>query len=101
MSKKLARMALAACASAFLAGCFTMRHTVGRGPQNTPHLIKNETQWFALWGVVPVGENVDSAELAGNTHDYRVTTKFTVIDVILSAFTSFVSFYRQTIIVEK
>lgn len=94
-----ARLALAAAACALIPGCFTFTHTIGRGPNAAP-VVAEESQWFALWGIVPVSA-VDSAKLAGPARDYRVTTKFTVIDVVISAFTSFFSFYRQTVIVEK
>ena len=95
-----ARFALAACACVLLQGCFTFQHTVGRGPMSTPPVVAAERQWFWLWGLMPIGDH-DSATLAGSAHDYRVTTEFTFSDVVISALTSFVSFYRQTIIVEK
>lgn len=94
-----ARLALAAAVCALLPGCFTFTHTVGRGPNAAPVVVE-ETQWFALWGLAPMSP-VDSAKLAGPSRDYRVTTKFTVVDVVISAFTSFLTFYRQTVIVEK
>lgn len=95
-----ARFALAASACVLLGGCFTFQHTVGRGPMTPQPVVATETKWFWLWGLVPIGD-LDSATLAGSTRDYRVTTKFTFPDVVISAFTSFVSFYRQTVIVEK
>lgn len=81
-------------------GCFTMQHTFGDGPtQGTRH---EEQQWYALFGLVAIGGEPDSAELmAESSRGARVTTQFTVMDVVLSAFTSFVSFYRQTIVVEQ
>jgi len=93
-------LALAACLCALMPGCFTFRHTVGRGPQNATPMVTTETQWFALYGLVPL-DPVDSQTLAGVTRDYRVTTKFTFVDALLSSVTSFATFYRQTIIVEK
>lgn len=95
-----AHLALAVAACALLPGCFTFSHTVGRGPQTSVPVVAEESQWFGLWGLVPCSA-VDSAKLAGPARDYRVTTKFTVVDVVISAFTSFLSFYRQTVIVEK
>jgi hypothetical protein len=100
MRKSLARLALAAAALSPLPACFTFTHTVGRGPQNVTPVVATETEWFALWGLVPL-DPVDSATLAGPTRDYRVTTKFTVVDVLISAFSSFVTLYRQTVVVEK
>lgn len=100
MSRSLTRVALVALACAPLAACFTLTHTVGRGPQSPTPVIATETEWFALWGLVPL-EPVDSAVLAGPTPDYRVTTKFTAMDVVITAFSSLLTFYRQTVIVEK
>lgn len=92
-------LALAACLCALLPGCFTFRHTVGNGPGPKP-IVTKETQWFALYGLVPL-DQVDSQTLAGVTRDYRITTKFTFFDALLSSVTSFATFYRQTIIIEK
>ena len=93
-------IALAICAGLLLPGCFTFSHTVGRGVMSPTPEVVEETQWFALWGLTPIG-TLDSQTLAGSARDYTVTTKFTVWDVVISAFTSFATFYRQTVIVEK
>jgi len=91
----------AALALLLVPGCFTFTHTVGNGPVNAKApVVTEETRWFALFGVVPF-DDVDSKSLAGGARDYRVTTKFTVLDCVITAFTSFVTLYRQTIIVEK
>lgn len=91
----------AALALVLLSGCFTFTHTVGNGPANAKAPVVNEeTRWFALFGVVPLSD-ADSKSLAGGARDYRVTTKFTVLDCVITCFTSFVTLYRQTIIVEK
>ena len=79
-------------------GCFVFHHQVGKGSQ-TGH-EKSEGQWFILWGLVPLGK-VDSHALAGSATDYTITTQFTVLDVIISAFTSWITIYKQTVIVEK
>jgi len=85
----------------FLPACFTLEHTVGRGPQTIGPQQVQETRWFALYGLWPLNE-VDSQRLAGEgTRDYRVVTKFTYVDVVISAITSFASIYCQTVIVEK
>ena len=62
--------------------------------------VTEETRWFALFGLAPLSD-LDSQTLAGSARDYVVTTKFTVMDVVISAFTSFATFYRQTVIIEK
>jgi len=92
----------AALALVLLPGCFTFTHTVGNGPANAkaPVVAAEETRWFALYGIVPFND-ADSKSLAGGARDYRVTTKFTVLDCVITCFTSFVTIYRQTVIVEK
>lgn len=80
-----------------LPGCFTTHHTVGAGPMAGQE--SSEHQWYAFWGLTPMGEN-ESASLAGNHEDYRVTTEFEFMDVLISSVTSFVGFYRQTVTVE-
>lgn len=99
MSRTIARIALAA-SCALLPGCFTFTHTVGRGPQSPIPTAVAETQWFALWGLVPL-DPIDSKQLAGPVGDYRVTTKFTLVDVVITTFSSFLTLYRQTVVVEK
>jgi hypothetical protein len=99
-SRSARRLAVAACALALLPGCFTFTHTVGRGPQSSPPVQTEQHVWYALWGLAPIDE-VDSQTLAGTSHDYRVTTEFQPMDVLITAFSSFVTLYRQTIVVEK
>src|SRR5262249_13667620 len=83
------RRLTAALVLALLPGCFTFTHTVGNGPANPMAPVPTEhTRWFALFGVVPF-DQVDSKSLAGNARDYRVTTKFTFLDCVITMFTSF------------
>ena len=75
-----------------------MTHTVGDGAKvgtQTTH-----RQWFALWGLAPLNAK-DSQELAGGATDYRVTTQWSFIDVVINIFTGYVTLYCQTITVEK
>ena len=80
-----------------LPGCFTTHHTVGAGPMTGEET--SEHHWYALWGLAPMGD-AESSELAGNNQDYRVTTEFKFMDVLISSVTSFAGFYRQTVTVE-
>ena len=96
----MALRAAALVASLVPAGCFSISHTVGRGPQRVPPAVEYHERWFALYGLWPM-DDFDSKALAGDARDYRVTTEFTFSDVVMSALTSFVTFYRQTVTVEK
>jgi hypothetical protein len=92
--------ALALLGSLALPGCFTIQHTVGEGPKSVPVRVATRTRWFAFFGLYPM-DDLDSKALSGGAHDYRVTTEFTFEDIVMSAITSFATFYRQTVIVEK
>jgi hypothetical protein len=95
------RLGLAFVATTLLPACFTFTHTVGRGPVNPQQpVVREETRWFALYGIVPMSD-FDSIDLAGSAKDYRVTTKFTFVDCVITCFTSLATFYRQTVIIEK
>ncbi len=96
-STKVRAAALALCA--LLPGCFTVTHTVGAGPATSEK--KSVTHWWVGWGLFSLGEVPDSNTLAKGAADYRVTTGFTFNDVLISAIPSILSFYRQSITVER
>ena len=98
--RRVLRIAGSMVAASLLSGCFTMTTTVGNGPQTVPRKETYHHQWFAFFGLFPM-DDVDSKSLSGGAKDYRVTTEFTFEDVVISALTSFATFYRQTVIVEK
>lgn len=98
MKNKFLTLVLAATVVAFSSGCFTMRHTVGNGGSGATETT--ERQWFALWGLIPLGD-VDGGEMAGNAQDYTIQTQWSVIDIVINIFTSFVSVYSQTVTVTR
>lgn len=64
-----------------MAGCSTMTHTVGKGKQTG---IKEEaSQWYLFWGLMPVSVQ-DSQVIAKGASDYKVTTKMTFVDGLIS-----------------
>jgi hypothetical protein len=73
---------------------------VGAGPRSGQPTENVDRQWYALFGLVRLGK-VDSQQLAHGAKDYRVRTEFTFTDILISTFTSFLSFYRQSVIVEQ
>jgi len=81
-----------------ISGCFTVQHTVGKGPQT--HEKVDGSLWYALGGLIPI-DPIDSKQLAGGAKDYQVTTVFTFLDIVISTFTSLFGFVKQTVIVEK
>ncbi len=96
--KCIAKIALVLAISLPLTGCFTFEHQVGEG--STGRTEVESRQWFAFWGLLPMNE-VDSQQLAGGATNYKVTTQFTVLDAVISFFTSFATIYVQTVRVER
>ncbi len=80
-----------------LSGCYTHQHTMGGGPHSG--VTEEHVQWFALWGIIPIGGEVDGGQIAGTTN-CRVTTEFGVIDSLISTPLLHI-FGRRTIIIEK
>ncbi len=78
--------------------CSTFQHKVGMGATTGQKV--EEGAWFALWGLVKITKP-DSKKMAGGSVSYDVTTQFSFVDVIISAFTGWVTIYKQTVTVEK
>lgn len=97
--RKLVILLLVLCLP--LSGCFSHQHTLDSGY----HVGKEEVyhQWYILYGFVPVGQDKDSGELAQTTK-YRVTEKYTWLDVIMNiTIPGFMGLgaTRRTVIIEK
>ena len=81
-------------------GCFTQSVEYGSGGTGASEQEFN--QWFALWGLVPITQIEDDVEAAvGSSTDYTLTSEFTEIDCVINIFTSFVTIYRKSMIVEQ
>lgn len=84
---------------ALLAGCMTHHHIVGNGPG--PDATENtETQWYALWGLVPLNE-VDSSDMAAGASDYEIITEMSPLDAVINFFTTYVSIVRRSVTVVR
>jgi len=81
-----------------LSGCFTLTHDVGTGAQGKDEVEKR--QWYALYGLVPLGE-VDSQEMAKGATNYTVKSEQTIVDILLNLLTGFVTINSQTVTVTK
>jgi hypothetical protein len=79
-------------------GCMSAYHTVGAGA--TGGEMASDSQWYALWGFVPMGGAPDFRTVAGDQTNYKVYNGFTTWDVVLNFFTGWLGFYRASIIVE-
>jgi hypothetical protein len=81
-----------------LVGCFTIQHQIGKGAQSGVSVEKK--QWFILWGLVPLN-TVNTSEMAAGATDYTIKTEFTVVDVVIGIFTTYVTVYPRTVTVTK
>ena len=85
-------------AALFLTSCLSHKHIVGNGPQTGVKIERK--QWYALWGLVPVGD-VNTKELAGGAKDYEIYTRCNAGDFFLNILTSIVTFQSRTVTVTK
>lgn len=83
----------------FATSCISQhRHVVGNGPKTG---VKVESrQWYALWGLVPVG-SVNTKELAGGAENYEIYTRCNAADFFLNILTSIATFQSRTVTVTK
>ena len=84
MQRSMLKVALALVLIVPLTSCFTMTHRVGKGAQGTETV--QQGQWFALWGLIPLGET-DTQAMAGGATDYDIQTQQSFLDVIINIFT--------------
>lgn len=81
-----------------VSACYTHTHVVGKGAQSGAEVSK--TQWYAIWGLVPINV-VNSQEMAAGAENYTVVTQQTFADSIISIITSYITVTRQTVTVKK
>lgn len=98
MKKRLAALLGVLALTTALSGCYTMTHTVGRGAQGSGE--RSHRDWYALWGLVPLSET-DSQDLAGGAADYTVQTQWSITDILINLFTTWVTIQSRTITVTK
>ena len=96
--KKFCLVVLAVSLLVASSGCYSLRHTVGKGPQTG--VETSEGAWYALWGLVPIGE-ADGGAMAGGAADYEIHSRHTFLDYVISLFTSIVTITKQTVTVTK
>jgi len=89
-------------------GCYTIRYVAPVGKdvkamdEITPAKVKVQKRvWYALWGLVPISDN-STADLIQkyNLKNARAKSKITILDFIISSFTSYVTIVTLTVEVE-
>lgn len=84
--------------STSLSSCMTNRHTVGSGAQTG--VVEKSRQWYALWGLVKLGDS-DTKNMVGDSTDYKVETYYGVADWFINFFLGWLSIKSRTIKVTK
>jgi hypothetical protein len=100
-SKKLVSLILLLAVTMSVAGCFTIR--IGGKAELAPSAeegtkIAQKRCWYALWGLVPIGDNSTDSLIPGTVKKVRVETKYTVPNFLINIFTGWVTI--ETITVE-
>ena len=89
-TKKLITLILLLAVTMSVAGCFTIR--VGGKAElalstEEGTKIAHKRCWYALWGLVPIGENSTDSLIPETVKKVRVETKYTVTDFLINIFT--------------
>ena len=99
-SKKLVSLVLLIAVGMSVAGCFTIR--VGGKGELAPSTeegtkIAQKRCWYALWGLVPIGDNSTDPLIPGTVKKVRVETKYTIVDALINIFTFIVTIETFTV----
>jgi hypothetical protein len=100
-NKKIVILVVLVAVTISIAGCFTIR--VGGKAELAPSTeegtkIAEKRCWYALWGLVPIGDNSTDSLIPGIVKKVRVETKFTVLNFLINIFTGIATI--ETITVE-
>jgi hypothetical protein len=98
--KKLVSFVLLIVVSVNLAACFTIK--VGGKAELAPSTeegtkIAQKRYWYAVWGLVPLGDNSTDPLIPANIKKVRVETKYTVPDFLINIFTGLVTIETFTV----
>jgi len=88
--KKLVSLILLVALGVSIAGCFTIK--IGGKTELAPSTeggtkIAHKRCWYALWGLVPIGDNSTDSLIPERVRKVRVETKYTVQDFLINIFT--------------
>ncbi len=93
-TKKLLCLVLLIAVSASLVGCFTIK--VGGKAELAPSTeegtkISQKRYWYALYGLIPIGDNSTDSLIPATVKRVRVETKYKVSDFLINIFTGLVT----------
>ncbi|MDR0306927.1 MAG: hypothetical protein LBI42_08850 [Chitinispirillales bacterium] len=91
-----------------ITGCYSVK--MNANPNNEVRLISandnasfkhTQRQWFALWGLVPLTEDGVQKSISNNgLTEVRVSTKYTVIDWLISGVLGSITVGTRTVVLE-
>ena len=93
-AKKLVSLVLLIAVTISVVGCYTIK--VGGKAELAPSTeegtkIAQKRCWYALWGLVPIGDNSTDSLIPGTVKKVRVETKYKVTDFLINIFTGIVT----------
>lgn len=84
MKKVILNLALLVGLSTTMMSCYSYSHTVGKGAQSQ-EVIKKKNHYL-LYGLKPIKVS-DSKEMVGESKNYELTVKHSILDQLLNGFT--------------
>lgn len=93
-TKKIVSLVLLVAVTICVAGCYTIK--IGGKAELAPSTeegtkIAEKRCWYALWGLVPIGDNSTDSVIPGTVKKVRMETKYTVLDFLINMFTGVVT----------
>jgi len=93
-AKKIVSLALLVAVTMCVAGCYTIK--IGGKAELAPSTeegtkIAGKRCWYALWGLVPIGDNSTDSLIPATAKKVRVETKYQVTDFLINIFTFIVT----------
>lgn len=87
MARTMRNVVLIGLVAAFafvMVGCMTHEHVVGTGAATG--YTESAKQFYIIGGLVPLN-NVDTKAMSGGAENYKIVTKTSVIDALISSVT--------------
>ena len=93
-AKKIVSLVLLIAVTMCVVGCYTIK--IGGKAELAPSTeegtkIAQKRCWYALWGLVPLGDNSTDSLIPGAVKRVRVETKYKVSDFLINIFTGIVT----------
>ncbi len=99
-TRKLVSLVLLLAVTVSFVGCYTIR--IGGKAELAPSTeegtkIAGKRCWYALWGLVPIGDNSTDSLIPATVKKVRVETKYTIMDALINIFTFIASIETFTV----